>query len=429
MGRMHRRLTVGLFGRFRLGRARGSTPQLLMAAGVTVLAMALLAGVLGWQGLARRADALERARAETAQQVRIQTARTSLVIADTAAGTDVLTGADPTVFRYRLFAYKAQNATIGLVTSARTDADAATLATANNYLTAYAMQVQAARTLARDGRDETAADTLAEASAVLHQQVLPRLAEVRRTGQERLDDDVSAAGTAPLIALAASLVAIAAIVAVHLWLTRRTRRLLNPRLAAGVLALVVVTIAGVVVVDAGRQQVLLARDDALRVADAVVEARFAAFDARSAEALGALGGTTVRDEETWAGSIGDARGHLEVAASDGSRQVRDDVAKVSDTLEHYTGVHDRLLTEAEKGNTARVRQMASNPAPGGAVGAFENFDAYSGALLARQVQSADDAWAASGENLRLVGWLTLGAGLLAAVLGWSGIAARRREYR
>ncbi|GLY30015.1 hypothetical protein [Kineosporia sp. NBRC 101731] len=419
---MHQRLSGAV-------RLRRSTPDLLLAAGVVVLSVAVLAGVFGREGLARRAGSLEQARAETAQQVRIQTARTALVIADTDAGNDLLTGADPGQFSYRLFAYDAQPAFLGLVTAARTDEDAASLATANKYLTRYVMQVAAARTLAQDGRRDEAAGALAEASQVLHTQVLPRLAQVQQAGRERLADDGSAADTAPVITVLAGILAVLVIIAVHLWLTRRTRRLLNLGLLTGVVVLVLVTVAGVAVVVASRQQVSQVQDHALRIADAVVEARFSAFDARSSEARAALDGSTVDGEQAWQASYQDALARLRTAAAGEPQAVRDDVANVTGKLSYYGGVHERLLARAVEGDDAFVRRSASNPAPGGAVGAFEAFDAYSGALLARQVQTADDAWESAGANLRLVGWITLVVGLLAAVLGWVGIAARRREYR
>ncbi|GLY16028.1 hypothetical protein Kisp01_30430 [Kineosporia sp. NBRC 101677] len=394
-----------------------------------MLVMALLAGVLGWQGLLRRADALERARADTAQQVKIQTARTALMIADTNAGTDVLTGADPTQFRYKLFAFEAQPALLGLVTAARTDADAARLATANKYLTLYAMQVESARTLAQEGQDEDAAQTLTAASQMLREEVLSRLNEVQQASRDRLDDDRSAADLAPVIALLAGIVAVLVIVGVHLWLTRRTRRLLNLGLLGCVVVLIVATVAGAVVVADSREKVVDAEENALQVVDFVVETRFSAFSARSGEALAALNGTTVKEEPAWAESMENADWYLGKAAEGQPARIGQDVDRIAKGLAQYRWVHGRLLEEAEKGNPRGVRRITSNPAENGSVGSFEAFDAYSGALLARQVQAADDAWAAAGQNLRLVGWLTLVVGLLGAVLAWAGIAARRREYR
>ncbi|GAB3253987.1 hypothetical protein [Kineosporia babensis] len=412
-----------------LVRARRSTPHLLLAAGVGVLVMALLAGVLGWQGLVQRADALERARAETAQQVKIQTARTTLVIADTNAGNDVLTGADPTQFRYKQFEFKAQPALLGLVVAARVDADAATLATANRFLTSYAMQVQSARTLARNGQDKEATATLSAASALLHAEVLPRLADVQNASQERLEDDQAAADLAPIIALLVGIAAVLVIAGVHLWLTRRTRRLLNLGLVGCVLVLIVATGAGAIVVAGSRDKVVDAEENALEVVDFLVEARFSAFDARSGEALAVLNGGTAENEQKWSEQMEQADWYLQRAGQGQSSAVRADVAVITEKLAAYRERHQELLAQAQAGNTRAVQNIAANPAPEGSVGSFEEFDTYSGALLARQVQAADDAWESAGSNLRLVGWLTLVIGVLAAVLAWAGIAARRREYR
>jgi len=426
---MHRRAVDGADGRTRWGSVRRSSPFLLLAAGSGALVVALLAGVLGWQGLVHRADALQAARAETAQQVKLQTVRTSLVIADTDAGIDVLTGADPDRFSYRLFRYRTAPALLGLVTAARTDVDAADLATANSALGRYLMQVQSARTLAVTGRDQEATQALTDASGILHDDVLPRLARVQEASRQRLDGDRSAADLWPLTGVLIAVVAVAALIAVQVWLTRRTHRMLNLGLVTGTVALVLVTGVGATVVVAGGIRVRDAQDHALAVADAVVEARFAAFDARSGEALAVLHGDSVDARSQWEDSISSARNALVEAGSGQAADVGSDVTELVADLQAYEAVHARLLSAARAGRERRVEQIATDPAQDGAIGSFEAFDTNSGALLARQVQSADDAWAAAGRNLRVVGLLTLGVGLLAAGLCWAGIAARRREYR
>lgn len=426
---MHWQVVDGNGAIRRLRRARRSTPVLLQVAGTAVLVAALLAGVLGGLGLDRRADALERARSETAQQVKLQTARTALVIADTQAGTDVLTGADPELFSSRLFVYEARPAVLGLVTAARTDADAATLATANSALSRYLMQVESARTLARTGRDQQATSTLAAASQILRDEVLPRLAEVQQNSQDRLAADNSAADLWPLVGVLVTLLMVLLLIGVHGWLTRRTHRWLNLGLVAGIVVLIVVTVAGSLTVLDSRNQVVQAQEQALTVADAVVEARISAFDARSGEALAVLEGTTTKSQKAWGESIDDADTQLQLAAAGQSAAIAAEVAEVVDDLQVYQKVHAKLLAAAAAGNTAKEQRIAVGPAEDGSVGSFEAFDAYSGALLARQVQAADDAWAAAGSNLRAVSWVTLAVGLLAAALCWSGIAARRREYR
>lgn len=406
-----------------------TTPSLLLAAGLAVVILGAATGLAGWRGLDSRAAALERAQVDAAQQVGMQTARTKLVIADAAAGNDVLIGADPTRLSARAFDYASRPAVVGLVTAAREDGDAATLAVANRYLVVYAMGVESARTLAREGQATRATQALSEGSALLHAEVLPRLQIVQDASSSRLRQDQSDADLGALLALLFAVPALLGLVGLHWWLTLRTRRLINLGLAGGVALLAVVTVAGLAVVITSRERAVEVRRGPQLVADGVVEARVAAFDARSVESLAVLGGRVPGREQAWQESMALARQKLAGAGPDASSQVRQDLSAISQDLGEYTAVHARLLAQARAGRSAQVRTIAASPAVEGSVGSFQDFDATSGALLSRQVQAADDGWTEAGRRLRLVGRLSLAAGLLAAGLGWFGLSRRRREYR
>ena len=408
---------------------RWTTPSLLLAVGTAVVIMGVGAGLAGERGLVNRASALEQARADDAQQVRMQTARTKLVIADTAAGTDVLTGADPTRLSFRAFDYAAQPALIGLTLAARQDDDAAVLAVANHYLARYVMGVDRARTEAAQGRSGPAARTLTEASALLHAEVLPRLKTVQDASRARLAADQSAADRGGLLALLVTVLALLVLAAVQWWLTLRTRRLVNLGLAGGVVLLVAVIGAGLVVVVASAHRADEVRAGPQRAADRVVEARISAFDARSVEALAVLGGRVPAGEKAWLGSMTAARQALTAAGSGASATVRRDLSVIEQDLGEYADVHGRLLAQARAGHADQVRAIAGSPTVDGSAGSFQDFDATSGALLSRQVRACDDGWVEAGRNLRLVGWFSLAAGLVAAALGWFGLSRRRLEYR
>jgi hypothetical protein len=402
---------------------------LLLTAGLAVVIIGLGAGLAGLRGLDARASALERARLDTGQQVRLQTTRTKLVIADTAAGDDVLIGADPTRLSARAFGYALQPALIGLTVAARQDSDAGPLAVANHQLALYVMDVESARTLARQGKSAQAAQTLTSASALLHAQVLPRLQAVQDASRSRLAEDQDAADHGALLALLVALLAVLALAGVHWWLTLRTRRLVNLGLAAGLMLLLAVTAIGLAAVVTSQHRASAVRHGPQHAADGVVEARISAFDARSLEALAVLGGRVPAAETAWQASIASARQALSTAALGAPAPLRQDLAAITKDLGDYAAVHTRLLAQARAGCSDDVTAIAASPTVDGSAGSFQDFDAASGALLARQVQAADDGWAAAGLHLRLVGTLTLLAGLAAAALGWSGLERRRREYR
>jgi len=408
---------------------RRTTPNLLLTAALALVIIGVGAGLAGLRGLDARASALERARVDTGQQVRMQTARTKLVIADTAAADDVLIGADPIRLSARNFDYALQPALIGLVIAARQDSDAATLAVANHYLARYVMAVEGARTLTRQGRPAAAAQTLTQASALLHAQVLPRLQAVQDASRSRLAQDQRAADRGALLALLVAALAILALAAVHWWLTLRTRRLVNLGLAVGLVLLLVVTAVLLAAVVASQNQADAVRRAPQHASDGIVEARIAAFDARSLEALAVLGGRLAKAETSWQASMTAARQALTTAGTAASGPVQQDLAAITQDLSDYAAVHVGLLAQARAGRSADVTAIAASPTVDGSAGSFEDFDAASGALLARQVQAADDGWAAAGRDLRRLGLLSLLAGLAAATFGWAGLERRRREYR
>jgi len=167
------------------------------------------------------------------------------------------------------------------------------------------------------------------------------------------------------------------------------------------------------------------------VAARLVDARVAAFDARSHESLSVISKDVPGAERAWSASYKDARTALVLAAAHATStavaDLTDGTNGIAAQLDAYLEQHQALLRLAQAGDTTAVRQKVA--AADGSAGAFEDFDAFSGALLARQVQATDDGWAAAGKTLRPIGWLSLLVGLAAAGFGWLGLTARSREYR
>ena len=408
-----------------LQRAR-TTPDLLLLATVSVILAGFICGGLGFQGFRGRADALDRARAETAHQAALQIVRTKAVIADTAAADDVLRGKTRRPIAERQFDFAVEPAVTGLVVAAR-HADASRLALANRGLARYGQQVDNARTLALAGDARAAADSLQKASAMLRAQVLPPLVAAQQASQARLADDQSAATWGALIGLLGALLALLVLGGVHWWLTLHTRRLVNLGLAAGLILLLVVGVSGLVTVSVSRHRANVVEDGAHLVARQLVDARVAAFDARGRESLSVISDNVLAEDARWKRAMSTARAALAGAEPGATATVHGDLANITNLLKTYEDEHTTLLKLARAGDNAGVREQVAGA--NGSAGPFEDFDAFSGALLARQVQASDDGWTAAGHNLRPIAWLTLLAGLAAAGFGWLGLAARSREYR
>jgi hypothetical protein len=205
----------------------------------------------------------------------------------------------------------------------------------------------------------------------------------------------------------------------------------NLGLAVGLALLLVIGLVGLVAVVSSGQRSSEAEKGPQEVAARLVDARVAAFDARSHESLSVISKDVPGAEAAWSASYKDAQTALVLAASHASSTANADITDGSNgiaaKLDAYLKQHQTLLQLAQAGDTTAVREKVA--AADGSAGAFEEFDAFSGALLARQVQAADDGWAEAGKSLRPIGWLSLLVGLATAGFGWLGLAARSREYR
>jgi len=428
----------------------GTSPaRLRIAAGLAVLASMVFA-VGGQQALQAKSDAIDRARTESQDLKDLQTLRTRLVSTDAAAGIDVLLGPDQPVQRPIDYDVALQKPVINVVLAARQADDRYLLAAVNLGLSDYLGRVATARELARLGRPQ-APQALAVAAGHLRADVLPKVAQVQGTSAGRLEDDAdaSAGGTATALALAALVVAL--LLGVQVWLSRRTRRLVNTGLLLGVLAVGATSAAAVTLSlrsDDRSQQV---RSGPYTLARQLVEVRAQAFDARAVESLGVVTGDVAGAQDGWKQAMDRAAAALDAAertaTKDDATQIRSVRAKLlsgfhdplwpSPQDEHYQGpqppsyadVHARLLAAARAGNRTATRQIAVSPTVEGSPGSFEDVDSVSASLLDRQQQRADDGWAAADDNLLLAAWLCALAGAAAAVLAFAGLGPRLREYR
>ncbi len=408
-------------------RPARNTPERLLLATISVILAGLTAGGLGLLGFGERADALDRARAETNHQARLQIILTKSIVADTAAADDVLRGQDQKPIAAREFGYAVEPTVTELVVAAQQTGDATQLAIASRWFTRYVRRVENARTLARAGEQADAASALREASSLLRANVLAPVSAAQEASRARLADDQGAATRATLIAVFGTLLALLVLAGVHWRLTLQTRRIVNVGLVTGLVLLLAVGVAGLITVNVSRHRVDDVQDGPQSVAEKVVEARVAAFDARGRESLSVISDDVLVADAEWRSAIAIARTALAEARPAGTTIVRDDLASTTRLLNTYATAHAELIALARAGQDAEVRVFSA--AAGGASGAFEDFDATSGALLARQVQATDDGWAQAGQSLRLLGWLSLVIGLAAAGTSWSGLAPRIREYR
>jgi hypothetical protein len=336
-----------------------------------VLAVVIVAGVVGWSGLLTRADAVEESRASAQRWAQLQTARTTLLTADLAAAREV-----------------------SLLGSGRLQASSgnSTDPAVARYAPQYGKQVERARTVAASGDPFVAGNVMQNASDQLRVQVLPRL-------EQAPDTSARAGAGIPLTGLMVVLLVTAVVAGVYARRAFRTRHVLDVSLASVAVVLLFVLVLGLGSVFSGLGADRDVRAGPQSAATRLAEGRNAAFDARSIEVDAEVVIPTVASVQAdWQSAIGRAEAVLPDSSLDGYREAHERLLEKMKT-EYGSSITDFILTRAD-----------------GTAGAFARFDTATSAALDREVRASDDGWGAALGHLRLITWALLAAALITAVL-------------
>jgi hypothetical protein len=415
-------------------RALEGTPGRLRAAGVGTVLACLLFALLGGSAFQARGGALDRARSDAAQLVRVQQIATDLVKADSAFTTGYLSfGSEPTAQLQEYRAAVADAAEKIATASAANPADAAELAVVSRALAGYTAEVASARAANRQGFP-VAAGYLRRASVLLRSEVdgkpnaLPTLQRLVEDNTARVEASFAAARAAVWRLVGAALVALATLAVVQVWLARRTRRVLNlPLVAASVLVLAAVVVGSVV---AARTQSSTNRvqDTPYAATLALSGARIAAFTGKSNESIALIylgtGGDYATPEKTYGQDVATATTQLGTAASRSAGPVG------QDALAAWTGLHDQRWQQAQTDWLGAVTQAIAPVSEQASANAqFDAFDTASDAALTTQAEAVASGLGDSRGGLVVTGWAVLVLGMLAAAAAWWGLSQRLEEYR
>jgi hypothetical protein len=399
------------------------TPGRLRLLAALAIAGCILFAVLGAIGLNRRAGALTHARVDSAQLVRLQDIRTSLVEADAAATNAFLVGGlEPSAIR-AVYQDRLQHASSQITVAATHDrSDADRLGVVNKDLATYSGLIESARANNRQGFPLGTA-YLRQASALLRDQILPALTDLSVTNQQRVRSAYDQDRSVTLLWLG-GLIGLGTLVAAQLWIVERMRRLLNRPLliATGVLAAALVGAAAAAANALSRADEV--RAGPYRAAVALTAARSDAFDAKSAESLTLIArGSGQPYEQRHAQLMADATSKLDRTVAGV------DFAAMQRQLIPYRVVHDKIRELDDAGDWDGAVTLATRSDSDGANSRFAAFADATGKALDEQVALVDDGLSEARAPIVVVQWLVLVAGLIAAVAAWRGIADRLREYR
>ena len=397
-----------------------TTTRLRVAMAVGVVA-ALLVAVLGWQAGSRQAAALHEVQTRSTWLVGVQQVRNALVAADATATTTFLVGGlEPADQRARYDEYLTQAAD-GLVTVASGDKSAtASLAGVSADLTTYAGLIEQARAANRQGLPVGTA-YLDQASTLLRAQMLPALDAVVLTGADEVASGFGAVSNAPWL-LFAVLAGLLVLLVVHIGDARRTHRVLNPPLTAAALLVLVAGVyaTGLLSVSSSAQDT---RTGSYRATLAVSQATASAYDARAMESF-----TLIRR-----GSGAAYEAKFVTAADETTRQLGRVPDGSSDTttqlFEVWRALHGQVRQLDDGGNWDGAVALVVGTATDSPAAAFDAFAQSAAADLQASTSATEQTLTDDQGRANRIGWVLAGAGLLAAVLTWRGLARRLEEYR
>jgi len=396
----------------------GTPGRMRVAAAASVLAC-LVFGLLGGSAFREWGVALDSARAESAQLVRIQTIQNDLVKADATAANSYLRGGSEDPAARALYDTAISDAARRLAQQAATAADSATLETAVDGLTRYVGLVSQARANNVQGMQVGAAYQRA-AGDVLRKEIVPALEQVSRSDQERVAAAYDQANLATLRLIGAGVVAVLGLVLVQLWLAIRTRRVLNLPLAGATVAVLVALTIGFSVLGTAADRVDQVASGPYAATVALSQARTAAFDAKARESFGLINrGNATADEKIAKAQLIAAMTELDTAQARGAAEAP------MQALAAWSTVHDSVRKTDDGGDWVEARKVAV----GQSNTAFDSFDSASKQELDRQAAAVDTGLSGSRMSLVILGWLTLIFGLLAALASYSGVSQRLGEYR
>ncbi|HEY6686699.1 MAG TPA: hypothetical protein VI094_10895 [Propionibacteriaceae bacterium] len=396
-----------------------STPQRLRLLSLGVVVTGLVIGIVGALVFSYLALSLSRAKADTAQLIRVQKIQSNLLSADaTATNAFLVGGLEPPAQRA---AYdQAMSSTSSLIAEAAQaqPADGPALAALNEQVLGYAAMIEQARANNRQGLP-VGAQYLRNASAQLRSEALPILDNLVGANRQRATDEMSAG--AGYIILVITLLGLGGVIAAQIWLARRFKRRINVGMLASSLVLIVLVVGSLIVVQQLRSALNEISSGSLAAVNAAADARINANDAKSNESLTLIArGSGQAFDAAWkssANSVAENLGRLT------------DKPELLSQWQTYTDVHSQIRALDDEGQWDKAVAKATGSASNSSNTVFGAFDSNLAGYLDNVSQDASSSLADEQPVMVIAAVLILLGGLAAGLLGRWGVAERLREYR
>jgi hypothetical protein len=396
-----------------------STPRRLRLLSLGVVVGGLVIGVVGALIFSYLALSLSRAKADTAQLIRVQKIQSNLLSADaTATNAFLVGGLEPPVQRA---AYdQAMSSTSSLIAEAAQaqPADGAALAALNQQVMSYAGVIEQARANNRQGLP-VGAQYLRNASTQLRSEALPILDNLVDANAARATDQMKAG--AGYIVVVVTLVALVGVIIAQVWLARRFRRTFNVGMLASSIVLFILLVGSLIMVQQLRGALNDISSGSLAAVNTAADARINANNAKSNESLTLIArGSGQAFEAAWQSSANSVAEHVGDLS---------DKPELVSQWQAYTDVHTQIRKLDDGGRWDRAVAKATGSGRDSSNTVFAAFDSNLASYLDGVSQEASKSLADEQPLVVGAAILSILGGLAAALLGRRGLATRLKEYR
>jgi hypothetical protein len=414
-----------------------STPARLSLLRAVFIVLAVVFAVGGAFGINRRANAINEVRTASRQLLALQDIQVRIVHADAIASSSYLRSGQEDPAQRTAYLDEIAKAGDGLVavSGAATDTDLQQLSEASRLLGSYVGLVEQARANNRQGFP-VGATYQRQANGIVSNtdpdtaDIVSSLSAVEASQRGQINDSLATAHRAGAWLHLSGWLLFIALVLGSWWMWRTFRRILNIPIAIALLVLFVLLVIGAVTQAGAVSDADRAVGTQLAGADSAAQARAAAFEARSQEALTLINrGNGAANEANWL--VRDDIVTQELANGRGSFVAQSGGA--ADDYEEYQKAHREIRQLDDDGDwdtAVAVSLGADGPESGiNAVVAFDSFDQAVGQLATTEGASASSQLSDATSSLGSLRNIVFVAGLVVAVLAALGIGQRLKEYR
>jgi hypothetical protein len=396
-----------------------TTPQRLRLLSLSVVVLGVVIGVVGALTFTYLAFSLSRAKADTAQLIRVQQIQSNLLSADaTATNAFLVGGLEPPAQRAAYEQAMSSSSSLIAEAAQAQPADGDALAALNQQVLSYGGIIEQARANNRQGLP-VGAQYLRSASAQLRSDALPILDNLVSANATRAADEMDA--TAGYIVLVVALLGLLGVIAAQIWLSRRFRRTFNVGMLASSIVLFVLVVGSLIVVQQLRSSLNEISRGSLAAVNTAADARINANNAKSNESLTLIArGSGQAFETAWKSS---------------AESVTENLGRLTDKPElasqwlAYTDVHSQIRELDDGGSWDKAVARATGSGRSSSNTAFGAFDGNLAGYLDGVSQDASNSLADEQPVMIVAAILIFLGGLATALLGRWGVAERLREYR